>query len=446
MNGRSFRRSAKERVPSGGIHINIEMKLPAQVQKALAMLEKAGYESYTVGGCVRDTLMGRAPDDYDITTAARPEQVNACFAGEHVIPTGVKHGTLTVVLDGMPLEITTFRADGKYSDHRRPDAVSFSDRLDADLCRRDFTINAMAYSPKRGLVDLYGGMEDIRRRRVRCVGEAERRFAEDALRMLRAVRFAAALGFDIALATLDALEARRADIRYVARERVFAELDKAVCAAKPRPAFEKGKRIVILALGGESSDIPPSQWESYGRMYAEALALMERVRPEQALRWAALLCPLGAEAAGRVLVGLRAPNSVIDRTCAAIRGSEGDFAPEKADILRKLNAMGRRGMSEALELAAARAAIAGDLPRAQLMADLQSRSEALITGGACWSLKTLAIGGKELGRIGFSGRSIGSALALLLEMVMDDKIPNEAEALKACAVRIYDSQDGIQQL
>ena len=146
--------------------------------------------------------MGRTPGDYDITTSALPEQVQACFSGERVVPTGIKHGTVTVILDGMPLEITTFRADGEYSDHRRPDSVSFSTRLEDDLCRRDFTINAMVYSPQRGLIDLYGGVADISAGVVRCVGDAVRRFDEDALRMLRAVRFAASLEFDIDPATL----------------------------------------------------------------------------------------------------------------------------------------------------------------------------------------------------------------------------------------------------
>ena len=182
----------------------MKMDLPAPVARALSELERSGHQGYVVGGCVRDSLMGRTPGDYDITTSALPEQVQACFSGERVVPTGIKHGTVTVILDGMPLEITTFRADGEYSDHRRPDSVSFSTRLEDDLCRRDFTINAMVYSPQRGLIDLYGGVADISAGVVRCVGDAVRRLLYVYL-LLRAVRFAASLEFDIDPATLMAL-------------------------------------------------------------------------------------------------------------------------------------------------------------------------------------------------------------------------------------------------
>ena len=156
--------------------VNMKMDLPAPVARALSELERSGHQGYVVGGCVRDSLMGRTPGDYDITTSALPEQVQACFSGERVVPTGIKHGTVTVILDGMPLEITTFRADGEYSDHRRPDSVSFSTRLEDDLCRRDFTINAMADSPQRGLIDLYGGVEMCIRDRLVCAACGESKY------------------------------------------------------------------------------------------------------------------------------------------------------------------------------------------------------------------------------------------------------------------------------
>ena len=169
---------------------------PAQVSAVLTRLEQAGFPAYAVGGCVRDTLLGRTPEDWDVTTAARPEQTAALFAG-HSIPTGLRHGTVTVRQDGLSVEVTTFRTDGPYSDHRRPDAVYFSDSLAEDLCRRDLTVNAMAMDVRGALTDLYGGQDDLRRGVLRCVGDPDRRFGEDALRIMRTLRFSSVLGFTV---------------------------------------------------------------------------------------------------------------------------------------------------------------------------------------------------------------------------------------------------------
>ena len=198
--------------------------LPGPVERALDRLHAAGFSAYVVGGCVRDWVLGVAPHDYDICTAARPEDMQRIFQGERTIETGLRHGTLTVLLDGMPLEITTFRLDGEYLDGRHPASVRFTGRVEDDLSRRDFTINAMAYAPAAGLVDPFGGREDCRRGVIRCVGEAEKRFAEDALRILRALRFSARLRFPIAPETDAALRAGRTQLERISRERIAAEL------------------------------------------------------------------------------------------------------------------------------------------------------------------------------------------------------------------------------
>ena len=176
------------------------ISMPKTVQKAIQRLESAGFEAYAVGGCVRDTVLGREPNDWDVTTSARPEQTASVFSDCRTVETGIVHGTLTVILDGMPIEITTYRNDGEYADNRHPVKVAFSERVEDDLSRRDFTVNAMAYHPVRGLVDLYGGMDDLDRRVITCVGNASMRFHEDGLRILRAVRFASVLDFEIASA------------------------------------------------------------------------------------------------------------------------------------------------------------------------------------------------------------------------------------------------------
>lgn len=418
----------------------MKMDLPAPVARALSELERAGHQGYVVGGCVRDSLMGRTPGDYDITTSALPEQVQACFSGERVVPTGIKHGTVTVILDGMPLEITTFRADGEYSDHRRPDSVSFSTRLEDDLCRRDFTINAMAYSPQRGLIDLYGGVADISAGVVRCVGDAVRRFDEDALRMLRAVRFAASLEFDIDPATLMALNARLGDIAYVARERVFTELNKVLNARSPVRALAAGQGLVLCALGVEASelDVANLEWLKPARArmqegYALALELVKRVKCEGGLRWAALLAPLGAERAEHVLRGLRAPNDIIERACAAISGAARPFGVELAEVLRMLNALGVDCLNDALALARAAADCGGDAARCDMLDAAAAQARRAVDAGACYTLRQLAIGGRELSALGLKGRAVGAMLERLLNEVMAGDLPNEAAALVARA-------------
>lgn len=418
----------------------MKMDLPAPVARALSELERSGHQGYVVGGCVRDSLMGRTPGDYDITTSALPEQVQACFSGERVVPTGIKHGTVTVILDGMPLEITTFRADGEYSDHRRPDSVSFSTRLEDDLCRRDFTINAMAYSPQRGLIDLYGGVADISAGVVRCVGDAVRRFDEDALRMLRAVRFAASLEFDIDPATLMALNERLGDIAYVARERVFTELNKALNARSPVRALAAGQGLVLCALGVEASelDVANLEWLKPARArmqegYALALELVKRVKCEGGLRWAALLAPLGAERAEHVLRGLRAPNDIIERACAAISGAARSFGVERAEVLRMLNALGVDGLNDALALARAAADCGGDAERCEMLDAAAAQARRAVDAGACYTLRQLAIGGRELSALGLKGRAVGAMLERLLNEVMAGDLPNEAAALVARA-------------
>ena len=205
------------------------MDLPRDVSLLISRLEEAGFSAYAVGGCVRDSLMSKQPHDWDLCTSARPEEMLRVFRGEHVVETGLKHGTLTVVLRHVPYEITSFRTEGAYSDHRHPDSVSFVRDVAGDLSRRDFTVNAMAYSPREGLVDLFGGQEDLSRRVIRCVGNPEERFREDALRILRALRFAAAFDFSLDPATSDALRLLAPTLENVAAERIREELLKLLC-------------------------------------------------------------------------------------------------------------------------------------------------------------------------------------------------------------------------
>ncbi len=209
--------------------MEFDITLPTPVARALSVLEAYGYESYVVGGCVRDSLLGRVPNDWDITTNATPEQMKACFADFRVIETGIRHGTLTVIIDGMQLEITTYRNDGEYLDNRHPVQVTFSERIEDDLSRRDFTVNAMAYHPEKGLVDLFGGREDLQTKTIRAVGDAKIRFEEDGLRILRAIRFASVLNFDIAKDTAKAIRDCKNLLSGIAAERIREEFCKLIC-------------------------------------------------------------------------------------------------------------------------------------------------------------------------------------------------------------------------
>ncbi len=225
----------------------MKIQLPDQVNKIIDTLEEAGYEAYAVGGCVRDSLLGRTPDDWDITTSAKPEDCKRLFP--RTVDTGIKHGTVTVLLGGEGFEVTTYRIDGVYEDGRHPREVTFTASLKEDLRRRDFTVNAMAYNERSGLVDIYGGMQDIKNRVIRCVGDAWERFDEDALRMLRAVRFSAQLGYRIDEKTREAVKAMAPNLQKISAERIQAELVKLVTSPHPddlRTAYELGITAQIL--------------------------------------------------------------------------------------------------------------------------------------------------------------------------------------------------------
>ncbi|MBS7361095.1 MAG: tRNA nucleotidyltransferase, partial [Oscillospiraceae bacterium] len=208
----------------------MEIKLPPNVKKAISLLESAGFEACAVGGCVRDSLLRKTPDDWDITTSASPEQMKEVFSSFHCIETGIRHGTLTAVI-GSPLEITTFRLDGEYEDNRHPKSVEFTSDLSADLARRDFTVNAMAYSPSQGLSDPFGGQEDLKNHIIRCVGEADRRFNEDALRILRGLRFASVLDFEIEDKTAESIHKNKVLLKNISVERISKELMRLICGA-----------------------------------------------------------------------------------------------------------------------------------------------------------------------------------------------------------------------
>ncbi|MBQ7445302.1 MAG: HD domain-containing protein [Clostridia bacterium] len=274
-------------------------QIPEHVLLAIDLLESRGYEAYVVGGAVRDILIGALPFDFDITTSARVEETIKVFEGFKTIPTGIAHGTVTVLIDGHQIEITTFRLDGDYLDHRRPDKVTFTDDLSRDLLRRDFTVNALAYSPSKGLIDVTGGIGDIDKKIIRCVGDPEQRFKEDALRIMRALRFSAKLGFDIDPDTKAAAIQRCGDLRFVSAERINAELSKLLVSEnidRMRDIFLGDTRDVIFEIIPELKkcvDVPQiNQFHCYD-VYTHTVAAMLSTRSDLLLRMTLLLHDIG---------------------------------------------------------------------------------------------------------------------------------------------------------
>lgn len=439
-------------------------KLPHQALWTLSKLNTAGFEAFLVGGCVRDLLMGREPGDYDITTAAMPEQVESVFAGERIIETGLKHGTVTVLREGLPLEITTYRRDLAYSDHRHPDAVCFTPRLEDDLARRDFTVNAMAFHPDRGLVDCFGGREDIENRVIRCVGRPERRFDEDALRILRALRFASALGFSVDPATAAAAMARRELLDHVSRERIAVELTKLLCgrdAERVITGFWQILAVPIPELAAMAGFDQRSKYHCYD-VLTHCAAACAAVPPDRLTRWAALLHDVGKPAcftldeAGRghfyghakvsgeiaeaVLIRLRFDRDTVRRvtTLVALHDYPIDppeGAPEKA-VKKLLNRLGTEDFFRLLEVKRGDAAAHAPEYRGRVRAcdRLEALARELIAQEACFCLRDLAVKGSDLLALGMTpGPAVGRLLKRLLEAVLNDETENRREALLALA-------------
>ena len=272
--------------------------LPPQVNTALGLLNEAGFEAFVVGGAVRDLLRGAPVHDWDVTTSALPEQTKAVFADYRLIETGIKHGTVTVLLDGIPLEITTYRTEGTYSDHRRPDRVEFTRSLHEDLARRDFTVNAMAWHPETGVVDPYGGQADLKNRIIRCVGDPDKRFQEDALRMLRGLRFASRLGFSIEEDTSAAIHRNRELLSAIAAERIREELTGLLCGSCVEAVLRSYPDVIAVPIPELAPQVGFHQHNRHHchDVWGHTIAAVASIPDEPALRWAALLHDTGKPA------------------------------------------------------------------------------------------------------------------------------------------------------
>lgn len=435
--------------------------MPQEVRSLLARLESAGYQGWAVGGCVRDTLRGAVPSDWDVTTDARPERVMALF-GERAIPTGLKHGTVTVCAGETHVEVTTFRRDGTYSDHRRPDAVQFSSSLEEDLARRDLTVNAMAMDLRWHICDPFGGQEDLSRRVLRCVGDPLRRLDEDALRIMRTLRFAAVLGFAIEPDTSAALHRRAPLLADIAAERILVEMNKLLTG--------EYMASVLLAYPDVLGVFLPELLPCVGfdqrnvhhcyDVWSHSVYAASAIAPDAVLRWAMLLHDIGkpdcftvdehgtghfyghparsAELAEAICRRLRMDKKSAQRIVALVRWHDRDIPrTEKAvaraarqlgeDTLRQLLAVKRADNRAQSPLCRGRAA---DIDRAEVILD------DLLARQSCFSLRELAVRGNDLTALGLRGPAVGEALQKLLDAVMDGSVPNERPALLALAQKL----------
>lgn len=395
------------------------MVYPDYADKIISRLESHGKSAYIVGGSVRDMLLELTPHDFDITTSALPEQTAQIFSDMRVIATGIKHGTLTVICDSHPVEITTFRIDGSYSDSRHPDAVSFTDDIVADLSRRDFTVNAMAYNASRGLVDPFGGQRDLSDKILRAVGEPRVRFCEDALRIMRAFRFCAQLGFDIEPHTLDACEQERAGLEHIARERIGAETVKLLTSHSPSKS---------LALMSERGILPYVLGN-----YHPSKTLMERMGEmprDDFARLGFLLSDADADTAREILHSLRLSGKQITGSLAVAKGAK-ICVITPADARRLIANTGIYAYA-----CACASELLGISPKGA--ADIVLRQQ----NTPC-KLRDLKINGKDVAMMGVSGKRIGQLLEQILRLVVDDPSLNDRETLLALAAQTVKKSEDI---
>ena len=402
------------------------IKLDPGAALLLAALHGAGHAAYVVGGCVRDSLLGLDPHDWDLCTSARPEQVMALFGEEKCIPTGLQHGTVTVKQGGRLYETTTFRTEGAYSDGRHPDAVCFVPDVREDLARRDFTINAMAYSAEEGLIDPFDGRDDLAAHLVRAVGEPERRFEEDALRILRLYRFAARFGFAIDPATGAAARALGPHLDCVAAERIQEELLKLLAAPRPGSYLEPAVLAIIL---------PELEPEKQPERFAELCRTIDRIEPTAEnvpARLAALLCPLGEAGARKALRKLKCSNALTDEVTALEREAPGTPGSEMQLTAKRL--LGRYELPTIKRLTALCSARHPE--QAEAFAALRAEAEQLTAENACCRVSQLAVNGRDLMAAGVRpGPGLRQVLNALLEAVITGQTPNEKDALLAAAAQ-----------
>ena len=439
--------------------IDARAKLSKKVTLAMEKLEDAGFEAYLVGGSLRDILMGREVHDFDITSSAKPEEVMEVFSDFKVIPTGLKHGTVTVLVEDEPLEITTFRSESGYSDGRHPDSVSFAKSVEDDLGRRDFTMNAMACRINGELFDLFGGQKDIADKLVRTVGNAKERFSEDGLRILRAIRFAAVLGFEVEAGTKNAIHQMGYMIEKVSEERIVSEFNKIMLSEKPSTYLREYKDIICIFIPELEACIGFDQKNHHHvyDVFEHTLRVVDNMPPKLSLRLAALFHDISkpicfeigsdgeghfyghasksAEMAENILRRLKYDNVTITDVCQLVKYHDHQIENSDKIIKRMLRRLGEKGFFDILDLK--RADNLGQSEefryRQDILQELENSARRILDEKACFSIKDMAINGSDLIKLGMvQGPEIGEVLEMLLDRVISGEIKNDRQELIAC--------------
>lgn len=442
--------------------MNVKINMPEHAAKIIHILQENGHEAYIVGGCVRDAILQKKPDDWDITTSAKPEEVKALF--RRTIDTGIQHGTVTVMFDKEGYEVTTYRVDGKYEDHRRPKEVTFTRSLLEDMKRRDFTINAMAYNDTEGLVDHFDGIGDIERKVIRCVGNPEERFDEDALRILRAVRFAAQLDFTIEEKTRQAIRKQAVFLKDISAERIHVELTKLFTSGHPetiRQAYELGITKVVLPEFDQMMETKQDNPHHSYNVGEHTIRVMQKVEATETMRWAALLHdvakPLckttvqgvdhfyghqeeGERISKQVLRRLKFDNDTIHRVSKLVYWHDYGMGslPGIRAFRKSLNRMGVDLFEDYVSIKRADILAQSPYLREQKLDNLKKLEDyyqEILRNGQCLTIKELAIGGKDLITIGMKpGKELGAVLSYLLEQVLETPELNTREDLLKLAM------------
>ena len=431
------------------------MELPFQIAEILERFERFDYDAFVVGGCVRDALMGNQPHDYDITTSALPNETERVFSDCRVIETGIKHGTVTVLYKGQSIEITTFRVDGEYADGRHPNSVTFSRSIEDDLSRRDFTMNGIAYNPKVGLVDPFGGENDIKSRTIRCIGNPELRFSEDALRILRALRFSSVLGFSIEKRTAETITSHRSDLHKVSAERIFSELKRLLCGKDIKRVMLEYPKVFAEILPPLAEQTGYDQGSRYhdSTLYEHTARAVEAAPAEPALRLAMLFHDMGkprcrtvsedgechyyghaaisAELADELLRMLKCDNALRERVCAIVKYHDTPADTSSRIVNRWLSQYGADLFRDIMYAQIADGTAQSELGRTRVenARKCLETAEDIIASQPCLTLKELAVSGKDLRGIVPPSPLMGEILSELLGEVIEEKLPNEKKAL-----------------
>lgn len=436
----------------------MDINIPEQVDYIINTLEQCGYEAYIVGGCVRDSLLGKEPHDYDITTNALPEQTMSCFTSFNIIETGIKHGTITIIIDDQPFEITTYRVDGEYSDNRHPNEVKFVSNLKDDLSRRDFTINAMAYNTSKGLVDYFEGQKDLKNGKVKCVGDANKRFQEDALRIMRALRFVSTLNFSIEENTSKAIYDNKDLLKNISVERISSELNKLIVAENATEIMLSYTFIFEVFIPEIKNMIGFEQHNKYHYLdvWKHTLCAINNSPKEVILRLALLfhdiakpLCytieeyddvyhfnghpQISSDMSIEILKRLKYDNDTINKVSKLIFYHDAEILPKRQVIKRWLNKVGYDMFYDLIKIKRADINAQSYEYKNKRLVDLDKILiivNEIKEEQQCFSLKDLMINGKDLMNIGIKeGKEIGNILNKLLQLVINEDIPNDKEKL-----------------